>query len=97
MPDFHEVAMFQAAVQKNKSLLPKPDKHSKSKSQATNKDAMVSEVTLVEGGNASQSQQKDPKGKWSRSSGLSPDCMNNTICRAPGEVVEVTNGMCGKG
>jgi hypothetical protein len=63
MPDFHDVAMFQAAVQKKKHLLPKPDKHSESKSQSTNKDAMASEVTLVEGGSASQSQQKDPKGK----------------------------------
>ena len=63
MPDFHDVAMFQAAVQKKKNLLPKPDKQSGSdKNQPANKDAMASEVTLVESGNVSKPQKKDPGG-----------------------------------
>lgn len=64
MPDFHEVAMFQAAVQKKKNLLPKPNEKSEGKGQPTNKDAMASDLTLVDGGNTSQSQQKDSKGKY---------------------------------
>lgn len=62
MPDFYEVAMFQAAVQKKRNLLPKPDKHSASGAPSKNKDAIGSEVTLVNGGNASQFQQKDHNG-----------------------------------
>lgn len=63
MPDFYDVAMFQAAVQKNKNVLPKPNEKSDSKSQSTKKDAMASEVTLVNGDNGSQSQHKDTEGK----------------------------------
>ncbi|KUI62434.1 hypothetical protein VP1G_09554 [Cytospora mali] len=61
MPDFYDVAMLQAAAQKNKNLLPKPNKQSEPRIPSTNKDAMASEVTLVEGGNASHSQQRDCK------------------------------------
>ncbi|ROV93687.1 hypothetical protein VPNG_08848 [Cytospora leucostoma] len=63
MPDFYDVAMFQAAAQKNKNLLPKPNKKSDSKSQSTKKDAMASEVTLVNGDSGSQSQHKDTEGQ----------------------------------
>lgn len=62
MPDFHDVAMFQAALQKNKNLLPKPNQRSGSKTQPANKDAMASEVTLVETDSASQSRKKTPEG-----------------------------------
>lgn len=62
MPDFFEVAMFQAAVQKKNHLLPKPDQHTESISQPSNKNATLSEVTLVNDGNTSQSKQKDHKG-----------------------------------
>ncbi|KAK7738381.1 hypothetical protein SLS53_006194 [Cytospora paraplurivora] len=59
MPDFYDVAMFQAAAQKNKNLLPKPNEKSDSRGQPAKKDAMASEVTLVNGDNGSQSQPKD--------------------------------------
>jgi hypothetical protein len=59
MPDSYDVAMFQAALEKKTHLLPRGNQSATSKSQATSKAAMGSEVTLVEADSSSQLQ-KEP-------------------------------------
>ncbi|KAK2598671.1 hypothetical protein N8I77_012066 [Diaporthe amygdali] len=62
MPDFYDVAMFSAALEKKPHLLPNGTRKSASKKEPTYKAARSSEETLVEANSTSPLQKEESQG-----------------------------------
>lgn len=63
MAHSYDVAMFQAALEKKTHLLPKGSQSTSTKNQPKIKEAMDSEVTLVDASSTSQVRKESSKGR----------------------------------